>query len=174
MPIEKENLDIFTDIGKKIKGMARTIALIEIINSYILAIVIFILSFFDFEALWWLLLVSFVVIVLGYSIAWASSYLLYGFGELIDKTCEIEKNTRGNRNEIIAQPSPKKEKVETVAKPKGVKVATTTFTLDESTCFADVTCPECGENLSFVENTKEAECPFCGALFRIELHQSKN
>ena len=93
MPIEKENLDIFTDIGKKIKGMARTIALIEIINSYILAIVIFILSFFDFEALWWLLLVSFVVIVLGYSIAWASSYLLYGFGELIEQMERSNNNT---------------------------------------------------------------------------------
>lgn len=38
-------------------------------------------------------------------LAWASTRLLYGFGELIDKVCDIEKNTRGGerKREIPAK-----------------------------------------------------------------------
>ena len=35
-----------------------------------------------------------ILLFVGPIVAWISSWLLYGFGELIDKVCDIERNTR--------------------------------------------------------------------------------
>lgn len=49
--------------------------------------------------------------LLGPVIAWVSSWLLYGFGELIDKTCEIEYNTRGSMRKSEAQARVDEERI---------------------------------------------------------------
>ncbi|MBP5245183.1 MAG: hypothetical protein J6036_01835, partial [Clostridia bacterium] len=47
----------------------------------------------------------------GPILAWVSPFLLYGFGELIETNCEIERNTRniGKYQENYTDNSPSKE-----------------------------------------------------------------
>ncbi len=170
MPIERNNIDMFVDIGKKIKGVARTTANVEIIISIIIGILVFVctVAFGDVEELWVGILLAIIIVIIGCAVAWSSAYLLYGFGELIDKTCDIEKNTRGNRKVLDNQPTVKQEQVESIAKPKSVKVVTTNIPLDESTPFIDTICPECGKELSFVSNTNNTECPYCNTQISIK------
>jgi|GEM_PF-1086260 len=192
MPIEKNNVDMFADIGKKIKGVARTTANIQIAISIIIAIFVCVVAFDDIEEYWWMFLLAIAIVIIGCAIAWSSAYLLYGFGELIDKTCDIEKNTRGNRKVLDPQPPVKQEQVEqaegkmvfggkaspiipscimmerAITKAENVKVVTNNIPLDESTPFIDTVCPECGKELSFVSDIKNTECPYCNTQISIE------
>ena len=87
----KFSLDsLYKDIGKKLKNWAKWIFIIEAISSVIGALA---MIFSEDDVL---LVVGFVMIFAGPLIAWVSSWLLYAFGELVDKTCESEKNTREN------------------------------------------------------------------------------
>ena len=80
---------LFKDIGKQIKNWAKA--------SYVIGIIISLLAGFIFfasnqkESITW---VGFLITLGGPSITSAFSTLLYGFGELIDKTCDNESNTR--------------------------------------------------------------------------------
>lgn len=82
---------LYDNIGGKIKALAKAIFIIESIAS-----VIFGLSLIPMEdeGLWWLL--GIIIIICGPIVAWASSFFVYGLGELIDKACDIERNTRNN------------------------------------------------------------------------------
>ena len=77
----------FEKIGEKIKGLARTLFVIEAIVSMIMGISLMVTH----ETL---IFPGILVIVLGPVFAWISSWLLYGFGEIIDKLTKIEENTR--------------------------------------------------------------------------------
>ena len=41
-----------------------------------------------------IIIVAAVIFIIGFYLAYMSMWLLYAFGELVDKTCEIEENTR--------------------------------------------------------------------------------
>ncbi len=75
---------MFENIGGKIKGLSVAIFLIVAIGSVILG-----LSMLEVTDG-----VSLILSLIGVLIAWISSWFLYGFGEIIDKLCEIEMNTR--------------------------------------------------------------------------------
>ena len=45
-----------------------------------------------------LIIYGLLTILLGPIVAWVSSWTLYGFGELVDKTCEIAENTKNAMN----------------------------------------------------------------------------
>jgi hypothetical protein len=77
---------VYENIGKKIKVLAQAIFILESIAAVITGIVLWI----DIEEGW-----CATVLFGGPVVAWISSWLLYGFGELIDKVCDIERNTRG-------------------------------------------------------------------------------
>ena len=64
-------------IGSKIKGLAQAMAFIGIFSSVIGGIVLIIKGFFGYGLL---------TIVVGALISWISTWLLYGFGELIETT----------------------------------------------------------------------------------------
>lgn len=89
---------MFNDIGKKIKKLASTLYKIQIAIYVIAAIVLFVLGVMLLtkpDAFGFLLiLIGIVCAALGPLLAWLSTCILYGYGELIDKTSEIEKNTR--------------------------------------------------------------------------------
>ena len=85
---------MYENIGSKIKGLATTIFVIEAIASVILGIVLLATD----EAL---ILLGIITLIGGPIVAWVSSFLLYGFGELIDKTSKIEENTRRDGNDSI-------------------------------------------------------------------------
>ena len=96
---------MFDNIGKKIKVFAKVIAWAGIVCSIVFGIVIFtrgdtkILvqgswggyyteSYYDDAYIFYGLL----CMVLGSIFSWISAFFTYGFGELIDKTCDIQKS----------------------------------------------------------------------------------
>lgn len=82
---------MYDNIGGKIKGLAKASFIVAAIAEVITGIA---LMAADED----LILYGLLVMVVGPIVAWVSSWLLYGFGELIDRVCEIAKNTRTSRN----------------------------------------------------------------------------
>ena len=79
--------NLYENIGGKIKNWAKWIFIIEAIGAIITGLV---LLFTDED----LILYGLLTLVCGPIVAWVGSWLLYAFGELVDKTSENEKNTR--------------------------------------------------------------------------------
>ena len=82
---------MYNNIGKKIKLLAKINAWIGIVISLIIGIYFI---YWDgvnnnFALLW----LAFLIMIAGSLLSWIGSWVLYGFGELIDKTTEISKNT---------------------------------------------------------------------------------
>ena len=122
---------LYGDIGKKIKWAAFVSFIVEAIAAVIVGLTtpIILVTTVDDNILLFLLglPLGVLVAVIGVFVAWVSSWLMYGFGELIDKTCDIEKNTRGGQsttqiketdektereedNEYLSSPSNEKKK----------------------------------------------------------------
>ena len=78
---------MYDNIGEKIKGLARVMFIVEAIAAVITGIA---LMGSDED----MILIGLLVMVVGPIVAWVSSWLLYGFGELIDNACIIAGNTR--------------------------------------------------------------------------------
>lgn len=92
---------MFNEIGKKIKTLAKVIFVLVVISALIMGVVLIAtLIKTDKENL---AFIGFLVMIVGSVIAWLLSCLLYGFGELIDKTCDIERNTRGEKTKSNIQ-----------------------------------------------------------------------
>ncbi len=79
---------MYSNIGGKIKLLAKATFIVEAIAAVIAGIV-YMASDADKMPIGTLLM------IVGPIVAWVSSWLLYGFGELIDKTCDIAQNTCG-------------------------------------------------------------------------------
>ena len=78
---------MFENIGKKIKSLATILCWVGIIAYVIAAIITF---YIDDD----LIGIGFLLLIVGPLMSWVGSFFIYGFGELIDKTCDIAKNTR--------------------------------------------------------------------------------
>ena len=76
---------MYNDIGRKIKLLAKCTFICEAIASVIVAII---MLFGTEEEL------GIVLLICGPLIAWSSSWVLYGFGELVEKTVIIAHNTK--------------------------------------------------------------------------------
>ena len=87
---------MYDNIGGKIKGLAKASFIVAAIAEVLTGIV---LMATDED----MILYGLLVMVVGPIIAWVSSWFLYGFGELIDKACDIERNTRGGERKSEAQ-----------------------------------------------------------------------
>lgn len=77
---------MYNNIGTKIKTMAKVFFAFTTPASVLLAIILMIDSV---EVYWWHLF----ILIGAPCIALISAWLMYGFGEAVDKLCEIEKNT---------------------------------------------------------------------------------
>ena len=93
---------MYDNIGGKIKGLAKATFIVEAIAAVITGIV---LMCIDED----LILYGILSLIVGPVLAWISSWLLYGFGELIDKVSDIERNTRGETNETASSLKAKDE-----------------------------------------------------------------
>lgn len=80
---------MYTDIGKKIKSWAKVVCIAEAIAAVIGALI---MMFSAEDGI--MMAIGLFLLVGGPVVAWVSSWLLYGFGEIIDKLTEIEENTR--------------------------------------------------------------------------------
>ena len=76
---------MYGNIGRMIKNLAKGIFIIEAIAAIIVGIVFLIGE--D------MLLVGAIILLAGPIVAWVSTWLLYAFGELVEKTSENESNT---------------------------------------------------------------------------------
>jgi hypothetical protein len=97
---------MYDHIGKKIKSLAVWTFIVEAIGSIITGFILM-----TDEDVLYILLVFF-----GPIVAWVSSWLLYGFGELIDKACDIERNTRGGERKSEAQAKADPERISKIEK----------------------------------------------------------
>ena len=73
---------MYDNIGGKIKGLAKATFIVEAIAAIIVGISLWV----ETEE-WWCALILFC----GPIVAWVSSWLLYGFGEIIDKLSIAEE-----------------------------------------------------------------------------------
>lgn len=95
---------MYDNIGGKIKRLAKATFFVEAIAAVITGIAL--MASGEERAA-----IGFLVAMLGLIVALVSSWLLYGFGELIDKTCAIERNTRGGQGKSEAQENAVSERI---------------------------------------------------------------
>ena len=76
---------MYNEIGKKIKTLAKVLTIFGIVASIIYGIVLLALGQ-TVAGIIYLLFMPFLI--------WISSFVMYGFGELVEKVCNIEKNIR--------------------------------------------------------------------------------
>ena len=79
---------MYNNIGQKIKHFAMTLFVIGTVCSILMGSYIVIFSDLDMAA------VGILVVIIGSFLSWVSTFLLYGFGELIEKATEIADNTK--------------------------------------------------------------------------------
>ena len=87
---------MYDNIGGKIKTLAKVTCIVEVILAAISGLALMV----DDEDL---IPIGLLVMLVGPVIAWISSWLLYGFGELISKASDIERNTRGGERKSATQ-----------------------------------------------------------------------
>lgn len=94
---------MYSEVGKKIKVLAKVIVIIMTIPSVLLGIGIFVwlAQFEELAAVGFFIGIG--VIALGYFFAWLSRILLYAYGELVDKTVSIESYLAG-RKPVMEKP----------------------------------------------------------------------
>ena len=100
---------MYENIGKKIKTLATVMSVILIIGSVIGGIAVLVECDGDGDGA----VIGWLLMLLGPLFAWLSGFMLYGFGELVDKTCDIERilrtgaanvNTENNSDSIDELP----------------------------------------------------------------------
>ena len=105
---------MYNNIGAKIKLLAKIVAWVGIIWSGIAGIIA-IAQGLDMRNGGALIATGLGIIIGGFLVSWISSWFLYGFGELIEKTTEIAKNTaRGASSGSLTAKMENDEKMKTL------------------------------------------------------------
>ncbi len=84
---------MFKDIGGKIKVFTKVLLLLEAVAAVVVGFALIEVT----DGL------SLLYAIAGVIVAWISSCFIYGFGEIIDKLCDIERNTRSGEKKSEAQ-----------------------------------------------------------------------
>lgn len=100
---------MYDNIGGKLKGLAKIAFIIESIAGFFWGIA---LSVEDDD----MIPLGIALVILVPVVAYAMSLVLYGFGELIDKTCDIERNTRGRARKSETQDKVDSERIRKIEK----------------------------------------------------------
>ena len=87
---------MFNNIGKKIKILTKISCWIGIVLFVIVGIVTWVYIANEMYDFWMGALLFILISIVGSFFSWIGSFCIYGFGELIEKTCEIAENTYGN------------------------------------------------------------------------------
>ncbi len=94
---------MYNNIGKKIKFIAQLIGAIGILAAILIGITLYSNTKNGI----------FILVIIGGSlVAWISTWLLYGFGEIIDKLCAIEQNTRDIKRQQQTNAHPTKKTID--------------------------------------------------------------
>ncbi len=129
-------------IGTKIKGLSKISFIAGAIATIILGTALLVIGIDGGVSA--LILLGLFIIVCGPIIAWVSSWLLYGFGEIVDKICDIELNTRINENKQkdSSKKIPEKKNKNTPTKSNNKQIISGNIVFNEINDNAWV-CPEC-------------------------------
>lgn len=130
---------MYNDVGKKIKGLMKTLLAIGIVLSVVGGIVVMAI---DED----LIVVGLLVVIVGSLVSWIACIFAYAFGELVDKACNIEKLLRLSQIEgglpLEVDPAPQVQAEKFIF----CKMCGTKFDLNQGNA-----CPRCG----CVNNIKE-------------------
>ena len=86
---------MFNNIGRKIKTFAKVMCWIGIIASVVAGLVMIATSFSSYAPAAGIV-AGILTAVLGSLFSWVGSFMMVGFGELVENTAEIAANTRKN------------------------------------------------------------------------------
>ena len=148
---------MYNNIGGKIKGLAFGTFLFEAIGSFITGIVLTTIGLLDGDTT--LLLSGFLTLLLGPVVAWVSSWLLYGFGQLISNTDDIVYMMRSN-GDIVETKKTIKTKTEIREPEKAPEAPTTTSSLYKTAPQSSAPQPT-----AFQSNSQNGKpCPYCKTI----------
>ena len=99
---------MFDDIGGKIKGLATFICWVGIIVCVILGIVMIVNATGGYRTDGGMVVAGILIIVIGSLLSWVGSFVLYGFGELVENSTELvimkdQEMKRAKRKEDLEQ-----------------------------------------------------------------------
>ena len=140
---------MFENIGDKIKSLATVLAVLGIVVYGIWGLVLITsVSFFT----------GLLVIVLGSLVSWVGSFFMYGFGELIDKVCEIERNTRNSATKTTAPTTETPANTYSNASNQGAGYSLSAMAAGRNTSGAPWICRKCNTK----NDAKQMHCKECG------------
>ena len=84
---------MYEEIGKKIKILARIIFVLKFIGSFVGSILCIINGINNASGM--IIAIGILGFLFGGILAWVSTWVLYGFGELVDKVCDIADDVSG-------------------------------------------------------------------------------
>ena len=148
----------YENIGDKIKGLAQMTFVVEAIAAVITGIA---LMASDED----LILYGLLVLIAGPIIAWVSSWLLYGYGQLIENSDIIaeEYNRKNEKHEKVVEKNNEKKQAQ---RKKQIKAYMENPNFDEDE-YIDIACPNCKAELSFtkgqLQSGEDLTCPMCDA-----------
>ncbi len=150
----------YDNIGGKIKKWATWIFTAEAIIAILAGIILMNEH----------VLIGLLVVVLGPIVAWISSWLLYGYGQLIENSDIIaEEHKRANEKyeKVVAKNSARQQKhfAEKQAKRREMAKAIIANPDMDEDVFIDIICPNCKTELSYTKGQLQMEegvvCPIC-------------
>lgn len=154
---------LYDNIGAKIKNWAKWVFVIEAIGAIITGLV---LLFADVD----LILYGLLTLICGPIVACVGSWILYAFGELVEKTADNENNTRQILLKLSEKPVEKKQTpnnamlltVDTTSvapqTEKKERTDTSTFLKTEK---GTIICSQC----NYEQPNNRKVCWHCGAKF---------
>lgn len=143
-----------SEIGKKIKNLSNIVMWSGIIASIVIGIAIFTFLYNsymtdDFS------FIGIIVGIVGSISSWLGSFVLYGFGELIEQVTQIN-NTLKNQKSGKKTASPKKEKPKPSISTEKLVFTNSDFQeMLKDVDFSDLTLEELDEMLEYKEITLE-------------------
>ena len=149
---------MYDNIGGKIKGLAKASFIVAAIAEVITGIA---LMATDEDLIGYGLLVMFV----GPIVAWVSSWLLYGFGQLVENSDIIaaEYNRKNEKHEKVVEKNNERKQEQ---RKKAIKATIANPEISEDE-FIDITCSNCKAELSFpkgqLQSGEDLTCPMCDA-----------
>ena len=132
---------MYDNIGEKIKGLAKVMFIVGAIAAVIGGLVLLVDKF---------LAIGLLTLFLGPVVAWVYSWLLYGFGELIDNACIIAANTRASKKASTNLNTANNA----INKMEGAKPFLKSIPANQTSTRQQ--CPHCGETIT------SKICAMCG------------
>lgn len=149
---------MFDNIGGKIKVLAVVVTIIGCIVSFVFGIILFVEGEVG---------MGFLVIIMGGLLSWVSSFVLYGFGELIESNQDIQKTNKDIYLHL-------KSNNDSTTEEKSVQETNQPIDRTRNSYLWDLLknspapvekkksyCPDCGKE----RNDYDTMCNFCGYKF---------